>query len=192
MKFLWCDTETTGLDVENAAPFQIAFIFVYSDKNNKEEFERVFYLNPLDMNGIEFNKTASEIHGYTETDLKKFDPSSEVVYRIYNYLKELVRYRDDEKLVFVGYNEKFDFEHLASLFRRNGFDFTNYFSKRIDVLEQVRKANHIFRSLPNRKLTTVAKFLGIDFDLKAHDALSDIKVTREVAKSLAQKKVPLF
>lgn len=44
--------------------------------------------------------------------------------------------------------------------------------------------------LENRKLVTIAKFLGINHE-KAHDALSDIQTTREVAKSLAQMGVPL-
>lgn len=33
MKFIWCDTETTGLKPENAAPFQVAMILFQHRKS---------------------------------------------------------------------------------------------------------------------------------------------------------------
>ena len=193
MKFLWCDTETTGKDTDKAAPIQIAFIFVYSKDGRKEEFERVFFLNPYDIPDIEHSKEAEEIHGYSKEQIEEFPKSSVVVKQIYNCLCEYEKYRDGEKLNFVGYNSNFDYNHLSELFRKHGYNFNEFFEKNIDVFEQVKKAGQV-RVLPyleNRKLVTVAKHLGYA-DFKAHDALSDIKATRFVAKSLAQKKVPLF
>lgn len=64
MKFLWCDIETTGLEISNAKPFQIAFIFVYSskdeDKIQKAETERIYYLNPYGIPGIEHSLEAEK------------------------------------------------------------------------------------------------------------------------------------
>lgn len=193
MKFLWCDTETTGLDTETSAPIQIAFIFVYSQGGKKEEYERVFYLCPYDMPGIEHSKEAEEIHGYTKEQIEKFGKSADVVKQVYECLCEYEKYRDGEKLNFVGYNSNFDFKHLSELFRKHGYNFNEFFINNFDVFEQVKKAGQVkvLPYLENRKLVTVAKHLGYA-DFKAHDALSDIKATRYVAKSLALKKVPLF
>ena len=96
MKFLWCDTETTGIDTDKAAPIQIAFIFVYSKDGRKEEFERVFFLNPYDIPGIEHSKEAEEIHGYSKEQIENFPKSSDVVKQVYNCLCEYEKYRDHD------------------------------------------------------------------------------------------------
>lgn len=197
MKFLWCDIETTGLDPENAAPFQVAFIFVSTQKINgetvKDESSRVFYLNPLDIPGIEYNEEAGKIHGYTEEQIRSFEPAKDVVPKIKVYLEDCIHFRFEEKPYFVGYNSnKFDWDHLVSIFSKFGFTFNDYFAGKLDVFDQVKRAGalRVLPYLENRKLTTVAKFLGIDLE-NAHDALGDITATREVAKSLALKGVPL-
>lgn len=75
MKFLWCDVETTGLHIENAAPFQIAFIFVSTQNIGgeivKSETERAFTLNCLDMEHVEFNEEAAKIHGISKETIQK-------------------------------------------------------------------------------------------------------------------------
>lgn len=198
MKFLWCDTETTGLKTENAAPFEIGIIFVSSDKVDgkikSEEYEYIFYLNPFDINGIEYNEEAGKIHGYTKEMIEKFDPSSIVVPKINQRLQELLEYKNGEKMFFCGYNSTFfDWEHLVSLFKHHGFDFTKFFmDQKLDVFEQVKRAGEmkVLPYLENRKLVTVAKYLHVDLT-NAHDAMGDIKATREVAKSLAKLGVPL-
>lgn len=198
MKFLWCDTETTGLSPDNAAPFQIAFIFVstikINDKSVKDESERVFYLNCLDMPHVEFSEEAAKVHGYSEEKIRSFESSKIVVGKIFNFLTDCMNFRELEKMYFCGYNSKeFDFNHLDRLFKFYGYDFSQFFQdKKLDVFDQVKLAGQkrILPYLPNRKLTTIAEHLKIDLS-NAHDALSDIKATREVAKSLSEKGIPL-
>lgn len=180
MKFLWCDTETTGIKPENASPFQAAFIFCYSAKVNgemkQEVFDRVFLFNPLDIPGIEYSEEADA-----------------AVARMAQHLEEFLSYKDGEKMFFCGYNAGFDWNHLACLFKRFGCDFSKYFHpQKLDVFEQVKKAGQMGKLpyLENRKLSTVASHLKIKMD-NAHDALCDIRATREVAKSLAKMGVPL-
>lgn len=198
MKFLWVDTETTGLKPENAAPFQVAMILVTNTKINgktvKEENERIFYLNPFDIPGIEYNEEAGKIHGYKKEIIETFEPSKDVVKKIDEYLSECVTYRQNERLFFVGYNGGFDFDHLTSLFNHHGYDFGKYFQKqKLDVFEQVKRAGAkgILPYLPNRKLTTIAEHLHINLN-NAHDAMGDIRATREVAKSLSKLGVSLM
>ena len=44
MRFLWLDTETTGLEVTDSAAFELAFILV---DGGKMICEKCFFLNPL-------------------------------------------------------------------------------------------------------------------------------------------------
>lgn len=199
MKFLWCDTETTGLETVNAKPFQIAFIFCYSLKVpnealKQEVFERVFTLNPFDIPGTEYNESAGKVNGYTKEMIQEFKASAIAVKDIEQYLTELLNYKQTEKMFFCGYNSNtFDWNHLVDLFARYELDFTKFFNtQKLDVFEQVKRAGQmkILPYLENRKLTTVAKFLNIEME-NAHDALCDIRATREVAKSLTRKGVAL-
>lgn len=198
MKFIWCDTETTGINIENAAPFQVAMIFVSSVNLNgnliKDEYERIFYLNPYDIPGIEHSLEAEKIHGYTKNQIESFETSEEIVPIIDKFLEDCLNFRQKEKLFFCGYNIRFDFNHMVSLFNHKGKDFSKYFEeKKPDVFEQVKKAGNkrVLPYMENRKLVTVAKQLGINLE-NAHDAMADIKATRSVAKSLAQMGVPLL
>lgn len=199
MKFLWCDTETTGLETSNAAPFQVAFIFCYSQKLSdgnllKEESERVFNLNCLDIPGIEYSEEAGKIHGYTKGQIESFESSKSAVAKINSCLNDFMNYKDNQPMFFCGYNSSsFDWNHLVSLFKKYGYDFSRYFySQKLDVFEQVKEAGKqkVLPYLENLKLTTIAKFLNIKMD-NAHDALCDIRATREVAKSLTSKGIKL-
>lgn len=197
MKFLWCDTETTGLEIYNAAPFEIGFIFVSTQevngKQKKDETEKVYNLNPFDIPGIEYNEESGKIHGYTKDKIESFEKSSIIVKKITDFLEDCTNFYKNEKLFFCGYNANFDWKHLVSLFNHHNLDFTKYFYPQIlDVYEQVKKASSkkILPYLPNRKLVTIADYLHINLD-NAHEALSDIKATREVAKSLAKKGISL-
>lgn len=196
MKFLWCDTETTGLKPENAKPFQIAFIYVYSGVENnqkyKAESERLFYLNPFDIPGTEYSEEAGKVHGYSKADIETFDFSKIVVPRINEFLVDCCSFKEDEKMYFCGYNGKFDYDHIVELFNFYKLNFNQYFIGQLDVFDQVKRAGNknVLPYLPNRKLTTIAEYLHIPLE-NAHDALGDIKATREVAKSLANKGIKL-
>lgn len=198
MKFLWCDTETTGLKPKNAAPFQIAMIMVSTTKINgeqvKEETERIFYLNPFDIPGIEYSEEAGKVHGYSKEVIETFEPSSVMVKKIDDFLNDMVNFRQHERIFFVGYNGGFDFEHLESLFNHYNLNFNQYFqNQKLDVFEQVKRAGAkgVLPYLPNRKLTTIAEHLKVNLS-NAHDAMGDIKATREVAKSLTKMGIPLM
>lgn len=194
MRFLWIDTETTGLEVTDSAAFEVAMILVDS---GKVICSRCFFLNPLSET-IKYHEEAGKVHGYSENDIRSFPTESEQVQKIASFLKDAreLWMKDGsktEKMIVAGYNVGFDIKHLKALLERNGFHYGDYFSDVVaDVFLQVKKAGEmmILPYLKNRKLATVAEHLGIDIG-KAHDALSDIKATREVAKSLAKMGVSL-
>ena len=195
MRFLWLDTETTGLEVSDSAAFELAFILV--DSGNVI-CERCFFLNPLSET-IKYHEEAGKVHGYSEQDIKSFSPESEQVPKIANFLteaRELWKHdgSKSEKLVIAGYNVGFDIGHLKALLERNGYKFEDYFSDIVaDVYGQVKKAGmqKALPYLPDRKLGTVAKHLGVNLE-NAHDALADIKATRDVAGKLYKLGVALL
>lgn len=118
MKFLWCDTETTGLDPQNAAPFEISLIFVNQGNTVKIEKERTFYLNALAIPGIEYNEEAAKIHGYSRETIESFDDPKDVMQDLKDFLYECLRNPAESKMFFCGYNCQFDYKHMKSLFER--------------------------------------------------------------------------
>ena len=195
MRFLWLDTETTGLEVTDSAAFELAFILVDA---GKVLCERCFFLNPLSET-IKYHEAAGKVHGYSEQDIKTFSAESEQMPKIAQFLEEARElWKKDgsksEKLVVAGYNVEFDIKHLKALLERNGYKWSDYFSDIVaDVFVQVKKAGmqKALPYLPDRKLGTVAKHLGVNLD-NAHDALADIKATREVAGKLYKLGVTLI
>lgn len=195
MRFLWLDTETTGIDTSDSSAFELAFILV---DNGNVICERCFFLNPLSKT-IKYHEEAGKIHGYSEKDIMSFPSESEQMPKIGEFLKNCVElFKPDgskrEKLVIAGYNVNFDIKHLKALLARNGLNYEDYFVSGIaDVFEQVKKAGFqkALPYLPDRKLGTVAKHLGVNLE-NAHDALADIKATREVAKKLQKLNVNLL
>ena len=195
MRFLWFDTETTGLETADASIFELGLILVV---NGQFICERCFFLNPLSET-IKYHEEAGKIHGYSELDIKSFPPESEQIKKIVDFLRSAMNLfkpegENTEKLIAAGYNIGFDIKHLKAMLERNGYKYEDYFKPfNADVFEQVKRAGiqKALPYLPDRKLVTVAKHLRIDFE-KAHDALSDIRATREVARRLQQMKVNLL
>ena len=195
MRFLWLDTETTGLEVTDSAAFELAFILVDA---GKVLCERCFFLNPLSET-IKYHEAAGKVHGYSEQDIKTFPAESEQMPKIAQFLEEAMElWKKDgsksEKLVVAGYNVEFDIKHLKALLERNGYKWSDYFSDIVaDVFVQVKKAGmqKALPYLPDRKLGTVATHLGVNLE-NAHDALADIKATREVAGKLYKLGVTLI
>lgn len=194
MRYLWCDVETTGIDAEKFSAFQIAFILV---DNGKDYGERCFKFNPL-FDKILYDEDAGKIHGYTREQIESLPPESEIAPNIIRFLNDAANlFSADggrhEKMVFAGYNsDEFDWNHVKAVLERNGARMEDYFRGKADVFRQVKSAG-TERKIPwltNRKLETVCAHLGINMD-KAHDALSDIRATREVAKTLHRLGVPL-
>lgn len=176
-KILWIDTETTGLSDWKNGIIQIAG-FIEIEGEVVEEFD--FKVRPFPQD--EIHNKALEVNGVTRAELAKF-PAPQVVYRaLIKILEKYInKFNSEDKFVLAGYNINFDKRFLASFFKKNG---DNYFHSYVDYhLLDVMAAVQIWRrqckpDIPNIKLVTVAKYLG--FDANFHDALDDIKVTKEV------------
>ena len=122
MRVLWCDTETTGLKTEDSGAFQIAMLYK-NGPDPKKEWDRVFYLNPIDEErGILFHEDSAKIHGYSREQIESFETAYTQMPKLAEFFNEYCHGFSKEgafeKLYFAGYNSKFDWEHLDALFAR--------------------------------------------------------------------------
>jgi len=181
MTVVWVDTETTGLKPIDSGIIELAML-VYRD--GKKLAEEVFLLNPLD-DEVLFHEEAFEVNGISKETIETYPPASEAVPEIVKFLEQFL---PEEKLVFAGFNCKFDYDHFGALLFRhgNGDSMDKFFNgKLIDVLEIVRKAQEkkILPKTDDQKLVTLTKSFGIPHD-GAHGALSDIKATRQLYETI--------
>ena len=181
MTTVWVDTETTGLDPVDSAPFEIALL-VYQGAILMAE--QVFHLNPLD-DEVVIHQSALDVNGATEEQIRSFSPAAEVIPQIVEFLKP---HCPPEKFVFGGYNAPFDYGHVGGIFFRHGVLISGYFNGQlIDVLELVKKAKSmgLIKATTDNKLTTITEALSIPHD-NAHSAMADIRATRRLYEYIYQ------
>ena len=184
-KVLYFDVETTGLDPVKHDIVQIAGL-VEINGEVKEEFE--FKARPLGKEE-DVSQEALDIHGYTLESIREFPEARET----YNKLtalfgKYIDKYNKADKFTPAGYNVGFDMNFLKEFFNKNGdVYFGSWLNwKKVDPLPLLYFLDYSDRvSLSNYRLVTVCEHFGVKID--AHDALSDIKATREVLKILRDK-----
>lgn len=193
MKFLWVDTETTGIETTDSAAFEIAMIY----RNGSKTAERDFYLNPLEGN-ITYHEDAGKIHGVTEDKIKTFPPAKEIMPKITAFLKECLfdfsAGSREEKMFFGGYNCSFDWKHVEALMQRYTQHGMNEFfmPQMADVFVQAKKGKNMGRiKTENLRLGTVCKSFDVSLD-NAHNALADIRATRDLAIQLQKNGIPLI
>lgn len=185
-KFLWIDVETGGLDPRINGPHQIAGEIVI-DGVTVDDFNLEFQCHPndiveqeaLDVSGL----TIAAVAARTMTSTQAY---TELNNRLCRYVN---KYDKLDKFVFCAYNANFDSEMVNEWFKKHGNKYFfglchggAYFDPlNLALMVEMKLGKKIF--VPNRKLETVAKYLGITLD-NAHDALADIQATREVGKKL--------
>jgi len=182
-KILWFDTETTGLDPKKHSIIQFAAI-IEEGGQVKDEINIKF----APIKGTEIDKCALELTGTTREELDARPSAVDAYYQILRFLNTYCNQFDwKDKYYPAGYNVQFDLEFLQALFMKCGGSrygiglFINW--RRLDplpVLYLMDYSNKI--SLPNYKLGTVCEHFGIE--INAHDALSDVRATREVMQRL--------
>lgn len=176
-KIFYFDVETTGLDPVQNAIIQLAGIIVIDGKA-MEEFE--FKIAPFETDHV--SQEALDVHGYSVEDIKGFTTPSIVYQHLLNIFSKYVnKFDKSDKMTPAGYNVRFDMDFLKNFFLKNGdVYFGSWLNwKMIDplpLLHFIDFAGGI--SLPDYKLASVCAHFGIE--LQAHDALSDIRATRQL------------
>lgn len=185
MKILYFDTETTGVDPRVHEITQFAAI-VEIDGHVVEEVN--WRCQPTRWDAI--NASAIQTTGVSIDQLKTFQPASEMFHQIKVLLsKYIAKYtRMPDKFYPAGHNVQFDLDFLNAFFKQHGdlddqeWGITSYQNWR--ALDSRVMANFLLAaghiSTYDVKLETLCSEFGIKID--AHDALSDIRATRELVQ----------
>ena len=194
MNYVFYDFETTGLDTKFSQPIQIAAVVL------DENFNPIDGQDPIDetcklKDGVIPHPNAMLVHKVPIDILK----NGQSFYDMMDYVYE--KFTSWGPATFIGYNSiRFDEEVLRSSFFQSLHDpyLTNTNkNSRTDLFKIVLGLDALNRDVlkipiiektgrPSFKLELIAKENGIIHE-KAHDALSDVYATIEVARIIKDK-----
>lgn len=181
MKLLFFDLETTGTNPGKNGIHQISGEIVI-DGTSKEKFDFKVQPNPKCL----IEQQALDVAGVTREQVLAYPPMGEI-YNQFNAMlvKYVDKYKKTDKFFLVGYNNaSFDNQFLRGFFLQNNDQFFGswFWSNSIDVM--VLASNKLVErraEMENFKLSTVAKFLGIQVsEDNLHDAFYDIYLTKAI------------
>lgn len=176
-KACYIDVETTGLSAYKNDIIQIACLI---EINGEVVEEYTSLIKPFNFDAI--NDQALEVSGTNREDLKNYPEPKIVHNKLCDILGKYVnKFERSDKFTPVGYNVNFDCDFLYQFFKKNEDRYYgSWFNwKLVDPLAILYAMDYKRKiALPNYKLTTVCQHFGIP--LKAHDALEDIRATREL------------
>ena len=176
-KILWLDVETTGLSPYHNDIIQLAYMI---EVNGVVKLERNLYMAPTNPDKIQ--EKALDVHGIRLDELLCFPPATEAHATFIADLSTFInKFNKTDKLYLGGFNVHFDIEFLVNWFKKCNDKYLGSWVnwRRVDVLDA---ASHLAvlggLQADNLKLVTLAEMFEVP--IKAHDALSDIKATREL------------
>lgn len=180
MKMLWADLETGGLSPKDADILQIAGI-VEIDGKPVEEFN--FLMRPDSPERAQpgalavQKRTLEQVMAHPLSQREGYQALSLVLEKYCD------KFDKEDKFYLCGQNPVFDDGFLRDLWAKQGDKYYGSFvwPYKIDLLTAmaiVRMRGH-FTAMPNLKLASVCDAFGIKLGKRAHDALADIKATRE-------------
>lgn len=177
-KILWIDTETTGKDATLHSMIEIAGIV---DIDGKAIVEFDYFVKPHP--NYEIDDYALEVNKISREKMKEFSEIATVHAQIKDLMGKYVDpYNKKDKFAIAGQNISFDLDFLSHFFMRQGDSYLGSyidFRDRVELMDITRGMKALgFLKSDNVRLETVCKELGIE--IRAHNALSDIKATREV------------
>jgi DNA polymerase-3 subunit epsilon len=182
MKLFYADTETTGLDPQRNEIFQLAYII---EVDGEIVCERNILMRPERTDCI--SPEALQITGKSREEILGYPPKSEG-FKL--FIKDLAahvdRFKKADKMVWIGQNPDFDVRFVRTLFREmEDKFFGSWFAGRPADLITLAIACKIKGLInpPNFKLGSLAEAFNITFD--AHDALADVRVTRDIWEKLS-------
>jgi DNA polymerase-3 subunit epsilon len=192
MKNLFYDLETTGTKHWKNGIHQISGLIEINGEVVKE-FDFKVRPNPK----AEIEDKALEVGRVTRDQILAY-PEMQVVYKELSEILDsyVNKYDRSDKFFLVGYNNRsFDDAFFRAFFVQNHDE---YFGSRFfaDSHDLIVLASYYLKShrtkLPDFKLSTVAKFLGVEVDeTKLHDATYDLYLTRSLYYKLIQTMSPL-
>lgn len=185
-RILWFDSETGGTDDKTDALIQLAAII---EINGQIVDEIDLKMQPLA--GKKVNAEAISKHGMTLDIIKGFDSACS---SYDNFERFLLKHNPcpvkTNRYIMAGYNPDFDCRFLSRWYSDITCGPYAYWKhlqfSPVDVMPVLRAMRYAgILNLPDTKLETACKHFGIE--IQAHDALSDIRATRELTHMVFSK-----
>ena len=180
-KTFYFDVETTGLDPKKNEIVQLAYILDIDGKGVKGGN---IWIKPENPENID--KKALDIIGKTKEELMEgIDKKDAYKILVRDLGLHCDKYNKDDKYYPAGYNAMFDIQFLTAFFDKNDDPYLGSWVnwKTLDPLSILRMFDYNGTlELDNYKLETVCAHYGIE--IKAHDAMSDIRATRELINKI--------
>lgn len=191
-KLFFFDVETTGVNPDTSEIHQLSYII---EIDGAVAIEADYRIKPspraLDM----ADPKALEMCGVTMQQLESYPTAHEVKKLVdRDFISVVDKYDRLDKMYPVAYNGNFDLTFLAKFFVSLNDKYLGSYIKMgglLDPLAYLRYYTYANNSnlFTDLKLETVCDALNIE--IKAHDALSDIRATRDVFyKTLSKEIVP--
>lgn len=183
MKILYLDTETTGTTA-NSAVIQFAGIIEIDGEVKKE-----FNIRCKPHKNADISEKALEVTGMTLDIINSYQEPKKAFEEIESIFEKYCdRFDRNDKFILVGQNIKFDFQKLYEFYVRLGNKYLGSwinFKLMFDTLAVIQALQFVDRLpiLENNKLITWCNHFDIKLE-NAHDALADIRATRELTKIL--------
>lgn len=185
MKILYFDTETTGT---NPMVHEITQFAAIVEIDGKVVEEVNFRCQPTNWDVIE--PDALETTGIGIEELKTFSEPKVMIKQIMDlFNRHIDKFNKNDKFYPAGHNVSFDLEFLQAFWKKHGDKYGTGSYQNWRSLDSRVFANFLAvagkLNLPDLKLSTICEHYKIDID--AHDALSDIRATRQVVKKMLEE-----
>lgn len=193
-KFCFIDCETTGVDPQKHGLLQVSGIIRCSTAS-----ATAMPISHEERFTIRIQPFATDVIEKEALEANKLDPKegllpAEAHIELLKILSRHVdKYNKKDKFFFVGYNAHFDADFLRAFFTKckDKYFGSWFWNPPLDVMSLALMRLLTMRpSMENFKLATVAKAMGVEFDLeKAHGAEYDIQKTAEIFDLVMNGKV---
>lgn len=179
-KACFIDVETTGLDPVKNGILQIAGQIEIDGK-----MEERFNIECRPFDDDEVNAAALAVNGIELDSLKDRQDPREAFSKLKRILSRYVApYDSTDKFWFFAYNAPFDSGFMREFFNKNGDKYYGswFWTPAMDLMVLAAACLINERpSMPNFKLATVAKHLGVEVaEASLHDAMYDVLLMRQV------------
>ncbi|HOZ55189.1 MAG TPA: 3'-5' exonuclease [Clostridia bacterium] len=182
MKIIYIDTETTGLSPVKNDIISLGYIIEIDGIVKKEGY---ITMRPYSLENID--KRALEINKFELSQILNFEESTMILNKFTKELETYInKYDKTDKFLIIGYNVNFDIDFIRNWFYKAGNPFfASYFSAGcIDVLQMINILDTLNKidlsECKNKKLDTMCEFFEIKNNEEFHNALVDIKATKEL------------
>lgn len=193
-KILWLDVETTGLNPEKDVVVQLAAILMVDGvKTDMIYFDLICPPDASILKTPEFLE-AAEVTGLTEAKLMAAGvmPYEQARKEFAEFVwKHVKKFDSTDKLVFAGYNPRFDMDFMKKFWPDKYF-YGSFWVYPFDVLpfsiEAVRRSASIGAPVPkSMRLGDIAAWLEVPAEGVLHNAMTDIELTINLADRLMEK-----